>query len=105
MLVYDSLIKRKAFLDSLSEGLEVFRVKTLMTSHPKLFEKKFIGCSSSITKTEVKDLIRTTTPPGTNQTKLQLLHAIGSFIDHSSEEGEQDLLYSADQLASYNVNL
>lgn len=52
------------------------------------FEKKFVGFSSTIQKEEVKNLIRTATPPGTHHTKLELLHAIGVFIDESSEEGE-----------------
>ena len=86
--MYDSLIKRKPFLDSLSEGLELFRIKSLMTSHPKMFEKKFVGCSSIITKKEVKDLIRTTAPPGSDQAKLELLNALGIFIDNSCEEGK-----------------
>lgn len=59
-----------------------------MTNHPKLFEKKFVGCSGVVDKSEVKDIIRTATPPATNQIKLQLLHAVGMFIDESSEEGE-----------------
>lgn len=59
-----------------------------MSSHPKFFEKKFVGCSGKITKQEVKDLIRTATPPGTNQVKLELLRAVGLFIDQSTEEGE-----------------
>ena len=59
-----------------------------MSSHPKFFEKKFVGCSGKITNQEVKDLIRTAIPPGTNQVKLELLQAIGLFIDQSTEEGE-----------------
>ena len=59
-----------------------------MSSHPKFFEKKFVGCSGKITNQEVKDLIRTAIPPGTNQVKLELLRAIGLFIDQSTEEGE-----------------
>ena len=39
LLVYDALIKRKPFLDNLSEGLEVFKIKTIISSYPKLFEK------------------------------------------------------------------
>ena len=85
--MYDALIKRKAFLDSIGEGLELFQVKTLIASHPKFFERKFVASSSTLTKSQVKDLIRTTNPPGTHQTKLQLLHAMGVFIDESSEEG------------------
>ena len=59
-----------------------------MTSHPKMFEKKFVGCSSVITKKEVKDLIRTTAPHGSNPVQLELLNALGTFIDNSSEEGK-----------------
>ena len=62
-------------------------MRTLITSYPKLFEKKLMGYSSSLTKKEVRDLIKTATPPGTNPIKLQLLHAMGLFIDESSEEG------------------
>lgn len=53
-----------------------------------MFEKKFVGCAGRVTKKDVKDLIRTSIPPGTNHIKLQLLHAIGIFIDESTEEGE-----------------
>ena len=59
-----------------------------MSSHPKFFEEKFVGCCSKITNQEVKDLTRTAIPPGTNQVKLELLRAIGLFIDQSTEEGE-----------------
>ena len=61
-----------------------------------MFEKKFVGCSSVITKKEVKDLIRTTTPHGSNPVQLELLNALGTFIDNSSEEGKiitDDALY------------
>lgn len=61
--------------------LRIFR-----TQHS--FEKKFAGDSSTIQKEEVKNLIRTATPSGIHHTKLELLHAIGVFIDESSEEGE-----------------
>ena len=53
-----------------------------------MFEKKFVGCSSVITKKEVKDLIRTTAPHGSNPVQLELLNALGTFIDNSSEEGK-----------------
>ena len=71
-----------------SEGLKLFRIRSLMTSHPKMFEKKFVGCSSVITKKEVKDLIRTTVPHGSNPVQLELLNASGIFIDNSSVEGK-----------------
>ena len=64
----------------------MFRIKTLMTSHPKMFEKKFVGYNSTVTKKEVKDLIRSATSPGNNE--LQLLQALGIFIDDSSEDGK-----------------
>ena len=43
---------------------------------------------SCITKKEVKDLIRTTAPHGSNPVQLELLNALGTFIDNSSEEGK-----------------
>ena len=57
-----------------------------MTSHPKMFEKKCVGCNSTVTKKEVKDIIRSVSPPGSDE--LQLLHALGMFIDDSSEDGK-----------------
>ena len=71
-----------------SEGLKLFRIRSLMTSHPKMFEKKFVGCSSVIAKKEVKDLIRTIVPHGSNPVQLELLNASGIFIDNSSVEGK-----------------
>jgi len=85
--VYDALIKRKPFLDNLNEGLEVFNMKTIISSYPKMFEKKFIGRTCPIHSREVKDIIKTESPPGTNQIKLKLLQSLGEFIDESTERG------------------
>ena len=87
LLIYDALIKRKPFLDNLSEGLEIFKIKTIMLSYPKMFEKKFIGMTCAVNSREVKDIIKVASPPGTHPIKLQLLHSLGVFIDESSEEG------------------
>ena len=73
-------------MEGLSDSLELFQVKTLITSYPKLFEKLFVGCNNVVTKDEFKDLIATL--PGMHHVKLQLLHGIGVFIDESSEEGK-----------------
>lgn len=87
LLVYDALMKRKPFLDNFSEGLEIFKIKTVISSYPKMFEKKFIGRTCPINSREVKDIIKTATPPGTDSIKLKLLHSLGVFVDDSSEEG------------------
>ena len=39
-------------------------------------------------KSDIKCLIKTATPPSTHQVKQQLLHTLGMFINDSSEEGE-----------------
>ena len=64
LLVYDALIKRKPFLDNLSEGLEVFKIKTIISSYPKLFEKKFIRRTYPVNSCEIKEIIKTASPLG-----------------------------------------
>ena len=38
LMIYDVLIKRKPFLDSLSEGLETFKAKMIISSYPKILQ-------------------------------------------------------------------
>ena len=88
LMIYDVLIKRKPFLDSLSEGLETFKAKMIISSYPKFFTNKFVA-PIRLTKSQVKDVIKTANPPGMDCRKNNLLRAIGVFIDESTEEGER----------------
>ena len=54
LLVCDSLIKQKSFVDSLCEGLELFQINTLINSHTKLFEKKFAGAATQYERKRLK---------------------------------------------------
>ena len=56
LMIYDVLIKRKPFLDSLSEGLETFKVKMMISSYPKFFANKFVA-PIRLSKSQVKDVI------------------------------------------------
>ena len=75
-------------MDSLSEGLETFKVKMMISSYPKFFANKFVA-PIRLTKSQVKDVIKTANSPGMDCRKNNLLRAIGVFIDESTEEGER----------------
>ena len=56
-----------------------------MFSNPQIFEPLFVN--GPITADQVKDMIHTTIPPGINIKKQKILHTIGVFLDHCTEEG------------------
>ena len=44
--MYDVLHKRKVFLDSFAEGLEVFHIRSAIRAFPILFEELFVASGS-----------------------------------------------------------
>ena len=57
ILVYDVLHKRKPFLDSLSEGLEVFGIQTLIKLFPEIMKPLFVN-SGDITSVDVIKILK-----------------------------------------------
>ncbi|XP_065908157.1 uncharacterized protein [Dysidea avara] len=85
MLIYDGLVKRKAYLDAIMEGLDSFKMKRVMCSNPKVFEPLFIG--EPVSSARVKEAIKTLTPPGEDSIKQRILHTIGIYLDSCDEKG------------------
>ena len=85
MLIYDGLVKRKAYLVAIMEGLDSFKMKRVMCSNPKLFEPLFIG--EPVSSARVKEAIKTLTPPGEDSIKQRILHTIGIYLDSCDEKG------------------
>ena len=85
MLIYDGLVKRKAYLDAIMEGLDSFKMKRVMCSNPKVFEPLFIG--EPVSSARVKEAIKTLTPPGEDSIKQRILHIIGIYLDSCDEKG------------------
>ena len=80
------LLKRKVFIDSFIEGLNVYSIGKLLKMKPKLFEPMFTY-HSKLGAADVKNIISTEEPPGTDIVKLQLLKQIGAFLDECTEAG------------------
>jgi len=85
MLIHDGLVKRKAYLDAIMEGLDMFNFKRVMCANPKVFEPLFIG--EPVSSARIKEIIKTMTPPGEDSTKQRILHTIGIFLDSCDEKG------------------
>jgi len=85
MLLHDVLIRRKSYLDALMEGLNNFSFKRVICANPSLFEPLFVA--EPITSEQVKNLVKTLTPPGNNTIKQRILHTVGLFIDSCNEKG------------------
>ena len=85
MLIHDGLVKRKAYLDAIMEGLDRFNFKRVMCANPKVFEPLFIG--EPVSSAKIKEIVKTMTPPGEDSIKQRILDTIGIFPDSCDEKG------------------
>lgn len=84
--MYDALYKKKGYLDSFSEGLEMYRLFSLIKLFPLIFETAFV--SKNITSV---DVLNNLIPPGiedSEEKKLLLLLTHHEFIVSLSVESQ-----------------
>lgn len=73
------------FLDSFVEGLNIFKIGKLIALDPKRFERLFIN--TSLSANDVKKIISTKEPPGTDIVKLHILNSLAIFLDECTQSG------------------
>lgn len=73
-------------MDSFLEGLNIFKIGKLIALDPKRFERLFIN-TSSLSANDVKKIISTEEPPGTDIVKLHILNSLGMFLDECTQSG------------------
>ena len=86
ILIYDGLYKKKVYLDALAEGLDMYRVHTLMKIFPHLFKPVFT--SKELTAGDVIEMI---VPVGTDDDddkKFKLMSSLFDFVCGLSPQGK-----------------
>ena len=89
--MHNGLYKVKPYLNSLSEGLEVFKIASLMKIFPNLFEQAFISkdlCGTDIVQQIVPDLL------DDNDHMLNLISWLFDYICELSLDGIVCDIYS-----------
>ena len=84
ILIHNGLYKRKVFLDSLSEGLEIYKIHSLMKIFPNLFKPVFTSSELSGT-----DIIQKIVPCAVSldDHMLQLISCLFEYITELSPDG------------------
>ena len=85
ILVHDALLKRKAFLDSFAEGLEIYRISSLMRHFPELFKPVFV--SYDISSEDVINKIILPPDACNDHRKMAILSFLFDYLRASSTEG------------------
>lgn len=88
ILIHNALHKRKAFLDSLAEGLELYRIHTLIKMFPQLFLPVFTY--KELSSCDVISRIVPVSDGDNNDIELKLLSTLFNFVSKLSTKGWLD---------------
>ena len=80
ILIHNGIYKRKVYLDSLAEGLEEYKMYSLMKIFPELFKPVFVSRELSY-QDVIEKIVPVTFPE--NDSKVQTL--VSTLFDYLSE--------------------
>lgn len=91
-MVFDALHKRKAFIDALGEGLEVFGVLSFIKKFPEEM-KPILVCDHHLTPDSVIAILKTETGKNMTKDKSRVYSYLVDFIKQCSVKREYNVLF------------